>query len=216
MAFRALRDLPRVWQGTAKVVACCLFLAFVSLWHALAAAAETPSSLKGRLLIAAADMVDPNFGRTVVYMIEHDASGAMGLVVNRSMGSVSADHLLENLGITSEDAKGEIAVHQGGPVEPGAGFVLHSADFLLEDSLSLRDKMALTTNPEILRAIAEGKGPERYLFALGYAGWGPGQLESEIARGSWHDIETDNDLVFGPEGDQSKWDQAMARRAIEL
>ena len=197
------------------VLAACLVLGIYLIAQSAAAEERHPGSLAGRILIAAADMVDPNFSGSLVYMVEHDETGAFGLVINRFLGSVKAVRLLEDLGADGGDAEGEIPVHQGGPVEPGAGFVLHSRDFKLADSILLEGDIAFTTNPEILRAIARGQGPSRYIFALGYAGWGPGQLESEIARGSWHDIASDRDLLFG-EDDKGKWQRALERRQIEL
>ena len=172
-------------------------------------------SLIGRLLVATDDVRDPRFRRTVIYMVHHDTTGAMGLVVNRPLGDGPLADLLERLGRDSEGVAGTIRVHYGGPVEPGRGFVLHTADWTGSESRAIRGGVALSTDPAILSAIADGTGPRRFLFALGYAGWSPGQLEAEIERGAWITIPADEALVFDADAG-SKWERAMARRPIDL
>ena len=174
------------------------------------------SSLAGQLLVAAPDLEDPNFRQTVVYMIQHDADGAMGLVVNRVLGSGPLDELLESLGIDAQGAaKDDVQVHYGGPVEAGRIFLLHTPDYRSEDTTVVSSLAALTVTPEILRDIAAGKGPRRSLFALGYAGWAPHQLEDELAVGAWIVVEADEALLFDHRTD-TKWQRAFDRRGIDL
>ncbi len=172
-------------------------------------------SLAGRLLVASEKMGDPRFHRTVIYMVEHSPTGAMGLIVNVPMGAVPADRLFERLGLEADGVRGEIQVYFGGPVDPGHGFLLHSSDVLLKDSVRVDGRVALTVQPEMLHAIARGEGPAQSVFALGYSGWGPGQLESELARDSWFVIGADMSLVFASNPADS-WERAAARRSLDL
>lgn len=172
-------------------------------------------SLAGRLLVAAPEMPDPRFAETVIYMIEHDDSGAMGLVVNRPMGTLPLTDLLSELGLDGDDVTGEMRVHYGGPVERGQGFVLHSADYVGKDTRVVDKRFAVTARGDILRDIASGAGPRQALVVFGYAGWGAGQLEGEIARGGWITIPADEALVFGDD-DDAKWRRASARQSIDL
>jgi putative transcriptional regulator len=181
-------------------------------------ATNTPAPsgyLTGQLLVATPDMRDPRFAETVIYMVKHDADGAFGLVINRPMAKGSMGDVLKGFGIDSSGATGEIIVHYGGPVSPRAGFVLHSDDVLLEDSARVANGIAMTSDPRLMEAMAQGKGPRQALFILGYAGWGPGQLEGELRAGSWFVVSGDNALIFGKDADR-KWRQAMDRRKISL
>lgn len=173
------------------------------------------SSLTGQLLVATPELRDPRFVRTVVYMVRHNASGGMGLILNRPIGDASLSALLERLGVEGQGVKGEILVHYGGPVEPALGFVLHTTDYTIERSQVVKDGIAMTSQPEILRAIGTGTGPRRSLFALGYAGWAAGQLEAEIKAGAWVVVPADEALVFD-DNSERKWEKAMARRTINL
>jgi putative transcriptional regulator len=173
-------------------------------------------SVAGRLLVATPDLEDPNFDHTVVYMVEHNGNGAMGLVLNRVLGKGPVAELLEGLGIEGEvDPAAEIEVHYGGPVEAGRGFVLHSPDYTGESTVVLSDLVALTSSLDILSAIAAGNGPKHSLFALGYAGWAPGQLEAEIAVGAWVVVDAEEALLFDDQVD-SKWQRALDRQGIDL
>jgi putative transcriptional regulator len=177
---------------------------------------DPTKSLAGQLLVAAPDLQDPNFRETVVYLVHHDQAGAMGLVVNRVLGTGPLDEMLEGLGMPPDGAADlELRVHYGGPVEPARGFMLHSPDYRAEDTVVLSDLVALTVSPGILQDIAAGKGPRRSLFALGYAGWGPEQLESELAAGAWVVVEPDAELLFD-EQPETKWQRAFDRRGIDL
>jgi putative transcriptional regulator len=175
-----------------------------------------PPSLAGQLLVAAPELDDPNFRETVVYLVHHDQAGAMGLVLNRVLGAGPLGEMLEGLGVEPDGrADLELQVHYGGPVEPARGFMLHSPDYRAADTVVLSDLAALTLSPGILQDIAAGKGPKRSLFALGYAGWGPEQLESELAAGAWFVVEPDADLLFD-QHPETKWQRAFDRRGIEL
>lgn len=174
----------------------------------------TLSSLAGNLLVAMPGMRDPRFAKSVIYMCAHSGEGAMGLVVNQALESLTFPDLLEQLGIESGGLREPIKVHFGGPVESGRGFVLHSVDYVRETTLVVDGDIALTATVDILKAIAQGTGPVRCLLALGYAGWGPGQLDSEIKANGWLHVASDNDLVFGPNLG-SKWERAMGKLGID-
>ncbi|MGF1609851.1 MAG: YqgE/AlgH family protein [Kiloniellales bacterium] len=178
-------------------------------------ASTNDSYLTGNLLIAMPNMRDPRFARTVIYMCAHNADGAMGLVVNRLIGSITFPDLLEQLGIDNSGVSEEIRVHFGGPVESGRGFVLHSADYEREGTLHVSQSVGLTATIDILRDMASGAGPRHSLLALGYAGWGPGQLDSEIQANGWLHVEADERLVFGQDLD-GKWEQAIGKLGFDL
>ena len=177
--------------------------------------APASESVAGQLLVATRKMGDPRFAETVIYMVKHDASGAMGVVVNQPMGDISAAELLDQLGVDNQGVSGSIRLHYGGPVEARQGFVLHSADYVGDETLVVDGTVAMTRDREIIRDMASGAGPQRSLLAFGYAGWGAGQLESEFMTGAWITVPADEALVFDDDYD-GKWRRAMARRAIEL
>ena len=154
------------------------------------------TTLAGQLLIAMPQMQDRHFERSVIFLCVHNAEGAMGLVVNKTIDSVTLQELLEKLKVPCEGLKGAARVHAGGPVEEGRGFVLHSDDYLEENSLVVGNHLALTATLDILRAMGRGEGPRRSLLALGYAGWGPGQLDGELSEGSWIVEPAQPDDVF--------------------
>jgi putative transcriptional regulator len=181
----------------------------------VAAVPPKADNLTGQLLVATAELRDPRFIRTVIYMVRHDAGGAMGLVVNRPMGDTPLAVLLEGLGMEGKGVHGEIRLHYGGPVDPRRGFVLHTTDYASENTRVVSDGIAITVESEILGAIGTGTGPRRALVALGYAGWAPGQVEAEIAAGAWVVVPADEALVFD-DNHEKKWDRAMARRRIDL
>ncbi|MDP7668258.1 MAG: YqgE/AlgH family protein [Rhodospirillales bacterium] len=170
--------------------------------------------LAGQLLVAMPGMQDPRFARSVIYMCAHNDEGAMGLVINQVLDSLTFPDLLEQLGIETKGLRDPINVHFGGPVESGRGFVLHSADYVKEATLVVDEDTALTATVDILKAIAVGDGPTRSLLALGYAGWSPGQLDEEMKANGWLSVVPDNELVFGLKPD-TKWDQALAKMGID-
>ena len=171
--------------------------------------------LSGQLLIAMPTMRDPRFARTVIYLCAHNADGAMGLVVNRLIGSLSYNDLLKQLGFEGTGSQDNRKVHFGGPVETSRGFVLHSADKLEEGSLLVDEEVALTSTTDILRSIVAGDGPTRSILALGYAGWGPGQLDAELQANSWLHVSADKELIFDTDL-ESKWTRAIAKIGVDL
>ena len=171
--------------------------------------------LSGQFLVAEPSMPDPRFAETVILMISHDAGGALGLIVNRRIAIVDIADLMAELGRPSEGAEGKIGLHYGGPVQPERGFILHSADHVSDSSNPVGSDFAVTGQPDILDSIADGSGPKESLFALGYAGWGPGQLESEMQRNDWFTAPADPELVFADDP-ATTWQQVMDRRAVDL
>ncbi len=171
--------------------------------------------LTGQLLIAMPGMTDPRFQRTVIYMCAHNEDGAMGLVVNRLFGSVTFEDLLEQLEIDIQEPVDNMPVHYGGPVESGRGFVLHSTDYVRDGTLVVDDEVALTATIDILRAISENRGPRRNILLLGYAGWGPGQLDAEIQANGWLNVPCDESLLFDPDLD-TKWERSIAKLGVSL
>ena len=178
-------------------------------------APKTPQYLTGQLLIAMPGMPDARFQRSVVYVCAHNAEGAMGLVINRLFGSISFDTLLEQLDIHPSQPTEGLRVHYGGPVESGRGLVLHSTDFVREGTMMVDDEVALTATIDILRAIADGRGPKHSLLALGYAGWGPGQLDAEMQANGWLTVASDEYLMFDADLD-TKWERAIAKIGVRL
>jgi putative transcriptional regulator len=187
-----------------------------------AAAAPSPDTrapasrfLTGQLLVATEQIGDPRFAGTVVYMLRHDGTGAMGLVVNRPLAEVPVARLLDQFGLDSRGMIGQIRVHYGGPVQRDRGFVLHTADFSGDGTEAVRDGIAFTSHPGVVAAIGRGAGPRRALFAAGYSGWAAGQLEREIDGGAWFTALADEDLLFDRDH-ESKWERAKARRRLQL
>jgi putative transcriptional regulator len=178
--------------------------------------------LDGQLLIAMPLMSDRRFARSVVYVCAHSKDGAMGLIINQRAPHISFPDLLELLGIVPSDTgdglsneKLSMSIHVGGPVETGRGFVLHSSDYFADDStLPIEDGVCLTATIDILKAIAAGKGPNKAMLALGYAGWSPGQLESEIQANGWLNCPADLGLIFNPDV-ESKYTRAFAKIGID-
>ncbi len=171
------------------------------------------SWLTGQLLVAMPAMPDPRFARSVVYICSHGPEGAMGLILNRLFGEASFRALLEQLDVTPSLQTPDLPVHFGGPVEVGRGFVLHSADYEREGTTRIDEHISMTATVEILQAIADGGGPEKAMMALGYSGWGAGQLDAEMKANGWITAPADDDLVFGPDLDM-KWEKALAKIGI--
>jgi putative transcriptional regulator len=186
---------------------------------------KDPASLAGQLLIATPTMGDPRFAQTVILMARHDREGAFGIVINRPLGERSLAQLLEALGKKSDNqpapddpaSQRRVRIFAGGPVQPELGFVLHSAEFRLPETQTIDAHIALTASREILRALARppGEGPRHSLIAFGYAGWGPGQLEGELASRAWFTAPADSRLVF-EEPREKVWEIAVSRRTQDL
>jgi len=175
---------------------------------------DIPSYLDGDLLIAMPQMRDPRFSQSVVYMVAHSEDGAMGLVLNKPSDSITFPDLLQQLGIEVAHNQQILGIRYGGPVEIGRGFVLHSSDYHQEGTLFANSGICLTATIEILRDIAAGQGPDSCMLALGYTGWGPGQLETEIQSNGWLHATAEKELVFG-EDSSSMWEQALAGLGVK-
>ena len=178
-------------------------------------ATDDSADLSGKLLIAMPGMGDPRFERSVIFLCAHSPEGAMGLIVNKPARGVVIDDLLDQLNVRKGSGRHDIVVHFGGPVEHGRGFVLHSADYQSEGSTMQVDKrFGMTATLDILQDISLGSGPSRQILALGYAGWGPGQLEAEIQHNGWLTCDAAPDIVFGRD-DPGKWTAALHSLGID-
>jgi len=177
---------------------------------------EKPSFLSGKLLLAMPGMADPRFERAVIAMCVHDENGAIGIGIGHKRAGLTFRALLRQLDIDPAEAP-DCAVHHGGPVEPGRGFILHSLDWGGQDTLQINgDKgklFAMTGTIDILRAIAEGRGPEKWIAALGYAGWGEGQLDEEMTRHGWFAARTDAKILFDTPADE-RWAASFKKEGI--
>ncbi len=171
--------------------------------------------LTGQLLVAMPQMEDQRFARSVVYICAHSDDGAMGLILNKLAEAINFSDLLEQLNLPVAKVSDKTRVHFGGPVETGRGFVLHSDDFTQEASLLIENGIALTATVDILSAISRGNGPRNYLLALGYAGWAPGQLDSEIQANGWLIAPADTDILFGSKI-ENKWNTALSTIGIDF
>jgi len=170
--------------------------------------------LTGQLLVAMPAMADPRFARSVIYICAHSDDGAMGLVLNRSLVSPTFGDLLRQLDIVTLPPAREIRLCSGGPVDNARGFVLHTSDWIGDGSLRVTDALALTANLDVLKAIAAGGGPRQGLLALGYAGWGPGQLDAEMQQNAWLSAPADETLLFDAD-DEGKWRRALAKLNVD-
>lgn len=174
-----------------------------------------PTYLSNQFLIAMPTLADPNFFQTVTYISEHNVSGALGLVINRPL-DLSLGQLLEHLQIATDRSDlASLPVYQGGPVQPEQGFVLHSPVGRWGATLRVTERIGITTSRDILQAVARGEGPEQILVTLGYAGWGPGQLEQELADNAWLFGPADSGILFQTPSDR-RWQAAAALMGIDL
>jgi len=170
--------------------------------------------LTGQLLIAMPAMADERFAQSVIYLCAHTPEGAMGLVLNRPLQRPKFDDLLRQLEVAPLPPARRIRLCAGGPLDNARGFVLHTTDWTGEGSLRVNDTVALTASLDVLKAIAEGRGPREGLLALGYAGWGPGQLDAEIQQNAWLSVPADETIVFDGDHD-TKWRRALAKLNID-
>lgn len=200
------------------------FLALGALFLATALAGARPPKLDatpgydwlaGQVLIASPRIGDPRFSRTVILMAVHNKDGALGIAINRPAGEHSLASLLRLLGEEDAAPDGRVQVFAGGPVQPGAVFIVHTADYKRPETIAVNERVAVTSARETLRDIGLGKGPRKRLVAFGYAGWGPGQLEAELARKDWFTAPADARLIFD-EPRERVWEAAMARRPADL
>lgn len=176
---------------------------------------EHPNYLTEQCLIAMPALADPNFFQTVTYLCQHSSEGALGIVINRPM-EMSLKEIMASMKIPLLDEKaGDLPVFFGGPVQPERGFVLHTPEGHWEGTMTVGPEIGLTTSRDILEAIASGQGPEEFLVALGYAGWGAGQLEQELMDNAWLNVPADSEILFDLPPSQ-RWKAAAARLGIDL
>ncbi|MWD26678.1 YqgE/AlgH family protein [Aquicoccus sp. SCR17] len=176
---------------------------------------EPEIDLTGHILIAMPGMGDPRFDHSVIFICAHSTDGAMGIVVNKPTDDLVLGDLLDQLEIEQTEDTPRMKVHFGGPVEHGRGFVLHSPDYASDISTMLVGaEFAMTATLDILEALSRGEGPGRAILALGYAGWGPGQLEAELAENGWLTCRADPDLIFAA-NNRDKWRQALKAMGVE-
>ncbi len=176
---------------------------------------DYPGSLQGQFLIAMPSLDDPNFALSVTYLCVHNADGAFGLVVNQVFESANGKTIFDNLDIMSNMSAANIPIHMGGPVHQGYVFVLHGPPLDWGASLKVADTVAMSNSMEILKAIAENKGPQSYLMALGCAGWAPGQLEEEMAENSWLTCPGNDNILFDTPVEEI-WDKAAKSIGVDL
>jgi putative transcriptional regulator len=172
-------------------------------------------NLTNHFLIAMPNLADPNFFHTVTYMCEHNEEGAMGLVINRPL-DLQFQELLAQLDLETDDPElAQLSIYQGGPVQTDRGFVLHSNEGEWDASIQVTDTMVMTMSQDIIEAIALGEGPRQYLIALGYAGWGDGQIEGELANNAWLNGPAEASIIFNLPIEQ-RWSAAAAHLGVEL
>jgi putative transcriptional regulator len=197
------------------VVAAAILALLLSAALPAPTALPQRASLAGQLLVAAPSMGDPRFYQTVIMLVRHDRTGAMGIVINRPLQERPLAALLEALGEKADGATGNVRIFAGGPVQPELGFVLHSAEYRRADTVEIDGHVAMTSSREILRDIAANRGPKQSLVAFGYAGWAPGQLEGELVQGVWFTTLADAKLIFEEERERV-WENAVTRRTQDL
>jgi len=174
---------------------------------------DNPPFYSGQFLLALPGMGDPRFDRAVIAMCAHDEQGALGIGIGETIANVGFHTLLNQLEIDVGEAP-DVPVHLGGPVEPQRGFILHSLDWGGEDSVQVGDKWALTGTLDILRAIAEGRGPQRWLSALGYAGWAAGQLDEEMTRHGWFTAKGSDEILFETSA-EDRWAASYRKAGVD-
>ena len=192
-----------------------IFLFLFALLPSICAADDAKYRLSGHLLVAAVNMPDYRFMGTVIYIYEHSGKGAMGLIINRLMARVPAEAIAEQFEISSDIADIEVPIFWGGPVQISRAFILHSSDYVNNESKSVGEGVSLTNNDAMLAAVLEGHGPTGVVFAMGYAGWGPGQLEGELFRQDWINVPATPEFIFGVDPDLM-WDAAQDLYSVAL
>ncbi len=209
--------MPLTWFERPLLALAAILLPATLVHGALQNPAQPPgqASLAGQILIASPGLLDPRFDHTVVLMVRHSAGGALGIVLNHPLGERPWSSLLDAIGEKDSGITGSLRIFSGGPVQPEIGFVVHSTDYHRPETIEISARVAMTSSREILRDIASQHGPEKLLVAFGYAGWGPGQLESELGQRAWFTAAADSKLIFDEPRDKL-WDDAMAHRTQDL
>jgi putative transcriptional regulator len=206
-----------VFRAVRLLLTLAALLAPAALFGAAPSNVDTPQGrfLTGQLLVATPEMGDPRFREAVILMVRHSKDGAMGLMINRSAGDQRLSRILQDLGDSGEGIAGSLPLYFGGPVQPELGFILHTTDYRRAGMIDIDGKVAVTATKEIVRDIAAGNGPNKFMLIFGYAGWGPGQLEGELLRNSWYTAPYDISLVFDMDRDRV-WERAVERRTRDL
>lgn len=199
---------------------CLLLMAVLGLGQGPSLAGNPPVTgsplyFSGQLLVASPEIRDPRFRKSVIYMVRHNAEGAHGIIINKIIGKRPIAIVMQGFGMDSQGAAGTLNLHFGGPVNPKGAFFLHSSDYKAAKSRLVGGAISFTTDIGILRAIAQGNSPRRVLLALGYAGWGPGQLGDEVARGDWSLAKATEGLVFG-DGRGDVWERVIDSSQVPL
>jgi putative transcriptional regulator len=199
------------------LVTFAALLAPAVLFGAAPTTVDTPQGqfLTGQFLVATPEMDDPRFRETVILMVRHSKDGAMGLIINRPAGDQKLSRILQDLGDGGEGATGNLPLYLGGPVQPELGFILHTTDYRRAGIIDVNGTVAVTATKEIIRDVAAGNGPKKFMLIFGYAGWGPGQLEGELKRNSWYTTPFDLPLIFDTDRDRI-WERAVERRTRDL
>lgn len=179
----------------------------------IAVMTTTEKWFTGQLLLALPSMDDPRFEQAVIVMVSHDEDGAMGIGIGKKLRGMTVGDIMDQLNIAHEEAL-DMPVYLGGPVEPTRGFVLHSMDWAGSGAVQVSDRWMLSSSHDILRAIAEGRGPSRWLVALGYAGWGAGQLEDEMVDHGWHVTAVSDELLFDTPAER-RWKRAYSDAGVD-
>jgi len=210
--------MPKLGFGTWRALSLGAFLAVAAFVPAaLPKTEEAPqsASLAGQLLVASPEIGDPRFHHAVILVVQQNKEGALGIVINRPLGEVSLASLLDAIGKSDPGVTGNVRIYAGGPVQPMIGFIVHSGEYRRSATVDIDGRVAMTASAEILRDIGHHNGPKKFLAAFGYTGWGPGQLEDELAQGAWFTEPENPKLVF--DDDREKlWDKAMALRVVPL
>lgn len=171
--------------------------------------------LKGNIICALPQLKDLFFTKSLIYLTHHNHEGAIGIVLNYKIMNVSGDDLFEKLNIVNKNKNKNFSLHIGGPLSQNNGFILHSKEYKEKDTIKITQSVNLTCTTKIIEDIAKNMGPKKYFISLGYAGWGPGQLEEEIINNSWIKIKEELDLIFDVEAEK-KWDKAIKITGIDF
>jgi len=202
-----------------RIFIYAVLMAVAGLWRPPSLAGKTvppsPIYFPGQLLVASPKIRDPRFKKSVIYIVKHNAKGAHGIIINKIIGKQHMAKLMKSFGMNPQGAAGSLNVHYGGPVNPTGAFMLHSSDYKGAKTRSVDGAISFTIDIGILRAVADGTGPKKFLLALGYAGWASGQLGDEVARGDWALAEATQDLVFGDKR-RDIWESIVGASQVPL
>jgi putative transcriptional regulator len=216
MKGKGLTPLRTAFLGILFGLVTCSYPILPGAQSSTGSESSAQDELQGKFLVAQPQVNDPRFAKSIILLIDHSGStGSMGLVINKVMGKLNSAEILENLELEPLERQEELPIFFGGPVELNHGFILHTSETLVETSRSVGENLAFSADAETVRLLISGKGPQRYLIAFGYAGWAPGQLETELERGDWSVMPADLDIVF-TENPEDSWDLLMKDQVFRL